>query len=100
MFKLTKIKAVENPHSETAPSIDAYRESMFSHSKLSPSVDYWIIGNIVRWSTVGNSVLMDRKIRNGVVVDGVFQTSQVTEITPNGFKTMNSEYIIEGVENN
>ena len=104
MFKITKLKAVENPRCRTADTHDEYRKSVvdslfrLNDDHLSPSIDYWVIGDIIRWPEVGQTVLMDRKIRNGVIVEGMFETTIVTELILGGFKTLNSEYIIEGVD--
>jgi hypothetical protein len=105
MYKITKIKIVENPLAETAKSVEDYRESLLSDflspsmnvNHLSPSIDYWVIGEILQQPIVGKSLIMDRWIRNGVPARGRFQTTEITELFEGGFKTMNSVYKIEEV---
>ena len=93
MFKITKLKPVVDFICPTAVTTEEYRKS----DDLSPNVDYWVIGEVLAEPTIGRSLMVKRYIRNGIEVPGLFSTSLVTEITENGFKTMNSEYKIEKV---
>jgi hypothetical protein len=100
MHKITKIKAVENASFPTASTTAEYRATLNEEDtkELSPNVDYWIIGEIIEGPVVGESMVVDRWNRNGVITRGVFQTSKVIEITETGIKTTNSEYTIEEVD--
>jgi len=103
MYKITKIKGVENPIAQTAKSVDDYRESLLTSmlspslesNHLSPSVDYWILGEIIEGPEVGKPLVVDRWMRNGILNRGVFYTSKITKITEDGFETMNSVYKME-----
>lgn len=104
MHKITKLKASDDPSYPTADTHDDYRHSVTSFpikhkdSRLSPSVDYWVIGDITCPPQVGVSVMMDRWVRNGVLARGRFSTSPVVKINENGFETMNSVYKLEEVD--
>lgn len=96
------MKVCEDPFCQTAETHNEYRESItganhLTNKELSPNVDYWVEGEIIEGPTVGESLLMKRKIRNGIEVDGYFSTSPITKITADGFHTMNSEYKVEEV---
>ena len=79
-----------------APSMNEYVVGR-SNGNVSLPVDYWIEGYLTDLPTVGRSVLVNRTNRNGVEVSGIFKTSTVTEITDDGFKTLNSVYKLEYV---
>jgi hypothetical protein len=109
MKKLTKIDTNEFPLVESAKTIEEYGASVWNslytlfENHLSPPIDYWIAGDIVGDIECGKSVVMNRKIRNGVEVDGIFYTSPVEtihrekdEITY--FVTKNSLYKVEDYE--
>lgn len=105
MHKITKLKAVENPVVQTASSDKEYRDSVvnglfnsFEDKHLSPSVDYWIIGELMAPPVVGQSLMVNRWNRNGVLCMGIFTTSPITKITDDGFETMNSVYKMEEVD--
>jgi len=97
LHKITKIKPTVNFQVTTAVSHDEYRESLIDDIGLSPNVDYWVIGEILDGPIIGESLRMFRYIRNDVEIPGVFATSPITEITENGFKKMNSVYLMETV---
>jgi hypothetical protein len=65
--------------------------SNVSKNKSLP-IEYTIEGELVDPIQIGKCVNVLRTKRNGVVVIGYFNTSQVTEITENTFKTQNSVY--------
>jgi hypothetical protein len=104
MYKITKLKSVDNPLVETADNHDQYRESIVStifkrdDDHLSPNVDYWTIGELIIPPQVGLSVVLDRWVRNGELIRGRFTTSPVTKITEDGFETLNSVYLMEEVD--
>lgn len=104
MYKITKLKAVENPKVQSAETYEKYRESVVSgifepyDEHLSPNVDYWIIGEPITELKVGECLLVNRWVRNGVCIPGRFSTSRVTKITEGGFETQNSVYKMEKVD--
>jgi hypothetical protein len=65
------------------------------NGNVSLPVEYWLEGYIVGELTVGESLVVNRTSRNGIEVGGIFTTSEVTEITKDGFKTLNSVYKLE-----
>jgi hypothetical protein len=60
---------------------------------LSLPVEYEIEGELAGPIKVGESVLVFRDRRNGQKADGIFQTSKVLEVSPEGFRTRNSVYV-------
>ena len=104
MHKITKLKAVENPLVETAITHDQYRDSIVSglfkinDEHLSPNVDYWIVGELLTKPTVGERLQVDRWMRNGQLIRGLFTTTTITKITDDGFETQNSVYKLEEVD--
>jgi hypothetical protein len=55
-------------------------------------IEYTIEGHLIYPMEVGLGISVLRTKRNGVEATGIFQTSIVTEITENTFKTKNSVY--------
>ena len=55
-------------------------------------IDYSIEGKLIYPMELGKGVLVLRTKRNGVAATGYFQTSKITEVTENTFKTQNSVY--------
>jgi hypothetical protein len=104
MYKVTKLKALDEALFPTAESHDEYRKSVVSSlfkasdDHLSPNVDYWTIGEILRGPNIGESLIMDRWMRNGELIRGTFKTSRITKITEDGFETQNSVYKMEEVD--
>jgi len=98
MHKITKISTSDNPQSPTASSVDAYRNSLAEDIPYSPCVDYWVVGEILKGPFIGCSLVMDRWVRNGILTRGTFSTSRITSLTEDGFKTMNSVYKLEEVD--
>lgn len=60
---------------------------------MSLPVEYEIEGELAAPIEVGKSVLVFRDRRNGKKADGIFQTTKVLEVTPEGFRTRNSVYV-------
>lgn len=60
---------------------------------LSLPVEYEIEGELSAPIEVGKSVLVFRDRRNGKPADGIFQTTKVLEVSPEGFRTRNSVYV-------
>lgn len=94
--KITKTKATETPTHPT-PLVADYIAGQINEN-LSLPCEYWITGTLIEGPVVGKSVQVFRDCRNGVKTTGVFLTSLVTEITPTGFKTLNSEYLLEALD--
>jgi hypothetical protein len=107
MKKLTKIAVGDFPLVESAKTIEEYGASVWGtlfslcEDHASPPVDYWLAGDIIGEVLVGQSLTMYRHVRNGVKIEGWFQTSPVREIIKNseneliGISTGNSVYRIE-----
>lgn len=55
-------------------------------------IEYSIEGELLSPIEVGKGVSVYRTKRNGVAATGYFQTSKITEVTENTFKTQNSVY--------
>lgn len=55
-------------------------------------IEYYIEGYLLSPIEAGKSVEVMRTKRNGIEATGFFQTSKVTEVTENTFKTQNSVY--------
>lgn len=58
-------------------------------------VEYTLEGILLKDIKIGESVSIDRRVRNGVKINGDFESSPVVKILPNGFETLNSVYLIE-----
>lgn len=102
--KITKLAEAEQALAETARSIDEYRKTLFDKYGFSPPVDYWVEGVLSSDLSVGETLTMNRSNRNGIIVDGLFSTTQITdhidsEVLGNYslFKTRNSIYKIEKI---
>src|SRR5881394_530215 len=61
--------------------------------EFSLPVEYEIEGELSAPIEVGKCVLVFRDKRNGQKADGIFQTSKVLEVSPEGFRTRNSVYV-------
>lgn len=70
-----------------------YRPGEFN-AGVSVPVDFWVEGYLLAPLKVGEQVVMRRDTRNGVKVDGIFTSSEVMRVTPDGFQTLNSIYRI------
>lgn len=55
-------------------------------------IDYTAEGELLHGIRVGEPVIIARDYRNGIKATGMMQTSPVTEVTENTFKTKNSVY--------
>ena len=91
--KITKIATSATPEVET-PCMNNYIAGE-DNGPVSLPVEYWIEGYLMNEPKVGTSVLVNRTSRNGVDCAGIFTTSQVTKILPDGFETLNSIYKVE-----
>jgi hypothetical protein len=91
--RISKLSASEDPEVQT-PSLEDY-ESLKGCAPISLPVDYWLEGYLFEDPEVGKSVLVQREVRNGLKVSGMFKSSEVVKITENTFETLNSVYKIE-----
>ena len=91
--KITKIKAVDSPVCPTPPMCEHIPGESSDGTSL--PCEYWVTGSIVEDLAIGKSLCVNRDCRNGVNASGMFITSTVVEITTTGFKTLNSEYLLE-----
>lgn len=55
-------------------------------------IEYSIEGELLYPMEIGKDVFVLRTKRNGVAATGYFQTSKLTEVSENTFKTQNSVY--------
>jgi hypothetical protein len=98
--QITKLKSVENPLFPT-PDNSAYAPGK-DNGDVSVPVDYTVEGYLLNEIQEGECARMDRRKRNGVEVDGTFQTSQIqhvsTDLAQKGegmFRTQNSVYEVK-----
>lgn len=97
--RITKLGAVNDPRF-TSPSWDEYYENKDRCNSL--PVDYSSEGLLVNVPIQGESVIIQREIRNGVRMKGTLYTSPVMRIINESeflmvFETENSRYQIEKV---
>lgn len=92
-IKLTKIKASDNPEYPT-PHWNAYKHGGVNKGTSIP-VDYWVEGYLIKPIEVGQSVAIDRTVRNGEKISGIMVTSKIIEINGDILQTLNSIYKIE-----
>lgn len=92
-IRLTKIKASENPE-YTTPHWNAYQHGVVNKGTSIPT-DYWVEGYLINPLKIGESVMIQRIIRNGEEVSGFMTTSEIIEINGDIFETLNSIYKIE-----
>ena len=110
MKKITKISTVDFPIKESAESIEEYGASVWNslfskndEDHKSPPIDYWIAGSIIGEVECGKPLMVQRSIRNGVVVDGIFISSPIQYVLKSMdelcyITTKNSIYKIEDYE--
>ena len=91
--KITKLQPVDNAAFPTPRWTDHTPGS--DNPGQSLPVEYWIEGTLLANIVVGSCVRVNRDVRNGVVVSGLFTTSPVQSISPGEFCTMNSVYKVE-----
>lgn len=100
--RISKLSPVDDPKF-TTPSSDDYN-SLRGEVDMTLPIDYWVEGYLVREPQIGESVIVNRDVRNGIKVSGIFMTSAVVEISVNLskfeptetiFKTQNSIYRME-----
>jgi hypothetical protein len=91
-IKIKKIAA--NPGGALAREAASHVAGIGDHGDgMSLPVEYEIEGELSAPITVGESVLVFRDRRNGKKDGGIFQTSKVLEVSPEGFRTRNSVYV-------
>lgn len=91
--KVKKIAIADNPQCETAIWED-YKPGE-DNGNVSPPVEYTIEGYLLEDLKVGNALAVDRRMRNGVAMSGLFRTSVITQIINNLVVTQNSKYLVE-----
>jgi hypothetical protein len=91
--RITKINQVTDPACIT-PNFNDYTPGV-DNGHVSLPNKYTIEGTLIEDIQLNKPVVVSRTSRNGVKSFGLFQTSPVTEITENGFNTLNSIYVLE-----
>jgi hypothetical protein len=91
--RITKIAKADNALYDAPPIHDYVMGE--DNGAVSLPIEYWLEGFINEKPTVGEGLVVSRTSRNGVEVSGIFTTSEITEITDKGFKTLNSVYKLE-----
>lgn len=76
---------------------DKYTPGTIQSDGYSIPIEYNIEGIIYAMPRVGIGFTVLREKRNGVEADGLFQTSTVTEVGDNYFKTRNSVYTFKKI---
>lgn len=92
-------KIAENPGGFPANPKDRHDAGVGQDPNFSLPIDYWIEGLLMYELAIGEPVQVMRDIRNGIQIDGFFQTSPVTELTETQFKTHNSVYNYRYLDN-
>jgi hypothetical protein len=93
--KITKVSSVESPLFPT-PNMSEYKLGEINENVSLP-VEYTVEGELVGETTIGLPVTVNRTKRNEVICAGLFQTSAVVSVSENGFRTLNSHYIVENI---
>jgi hypothetical protein len=75
-----------------ARSMEEHIDGQYQGDSHSIPVEYNLEGELIYDIEVGKHVVVGRTKRNGVEAYGVFNTSRVTEVGTNYFKTKNSVY--------
>ena len=91
--RLTKISAVADPEFPT-PSFEEYEAGKLNNNLSIPN-DYWLEGWLIKEPVLGSYIVVAREVRNGVKFGGIFQSSMITQVTDDGFKTLNSIYKLQ-----
>ncbi len=101
-YRATKIDIPEEALFPSAETITQYRDNLFKKYGFSPPVEYYVEGiPFAGLPEVGISFLMARDNRNGVKMEGIFQTSRVVAVSTTEkegdflFTTRNSIYKLE-----
>jgi hypothetical protein len=71
---------------------EAHVDGQTQNENFSLPIDYWVEGELLQGITVGESVVIARETRNGVVAMGMMTTSPVVEVRATSFSTKNSVY--------
>lgn len=94
--RIKKLCPTEKPDYPT-PHWDSYIPGE-DNGNVSIPMDYEVEGYLMSPIVVGKPVQLARTKRNGLPIDGVFQTSKVTAQTEIGFTTKNSVYEVEVIQ--
>lgn len=90
-IKIKKIAAV--PGGVEARLAENHIAGIIQVDGLSLPVEYEIEGELAAPIKVGECVLVFKDKRNGKKCDGIFQSTTVLEVSPEGFRTRNSVYV-------
>ena len=91
--RISKIAATENPRHAT-PEREDYISGQ-DNGDVSIPIEYEITGNILMEPKMSERIIVYRETRNGVKVDGLFQSSGIQKIEDDLIHTHNSVYKIE-----
>jgi hypothetical protein len=91
--RISKLSASQDPEVQT-PTSEEY-DVLKGHAAISLPVDYWLEGYLLQEPEVGKSVLVQREVRNGLKVSGMFVSTEVVKVSEDTFETLNSIYKIE-----
>lgn len=91
-MKIRIEKIAENENGLPAIPFDQHTPGTAQPENYSIPISYWIEGDLVFPIEVGKSVIINRRIRNGIKAEGQMGTSPVTKVTESTFETLNSVY--------
>ena len=91
--RITKLAPSYKPVVETANNIEQFQGGNY----VSPPVNYWVEGTIIRGFAEGECLELTRYVKNGVESLGYFNTSRIEKIhwDLGKFETRNSIYKFE-----
>ncbi len=92
--KITKLNVAENALIASAEN-EGWKHGQ--DNELSPPVGYSLEGYLFNDIEVGTAIVVDRRVRNGVPMVGLFRSSIVTSFDGSIATTKNSQYLIEEV---
>lgn len=93
-IKVTKLDVAENPKVASAQEKDWQHGEQHA---LSPFVGYVLEGFLLKDIGVGKSIVVDRRIRNGEKVSGIFKSTEVKSWDGMVATTQNSQYLVEEI---
>jgi hypothetical protein len=96
LIRLTKLRAAPDAR-VPAGSWNTYAPGSWLNTESLP-VDYVLIGLLLAPIEPGQPVRIFRLVRNGLHQLGLFRSTPVAEVLPEGFRTANSVYRIEPYE--
>jgi hypothetical protein len=90
LIRIEKVASVDN--GLPPQSIENHIAGNFNKEGYSLPISYNLEGKLLSEIKIGSPVIVFRTKRNGIIADGMFQTSAVIEVGKNYFKTANSIY--------